>query len=186
MQLKELVNKEIAVGKRVKGYCRGVAISLKTHAVKYLLCAAAPNLTADFALSVSAVEEVGERIQLISLRPLLPKNSAKIFLGRPVYSAEGIYLGKIEDLTLQDFVARYLFTDQNERYSVGAIVAAQDALLLRRAQPFPLGSRIPASLRSRFTGKKDGLITKPVLRAAIGEGELLRLTLALSPFEVHI
>ncbi len=186
MQLKALVNKEILVGKNVKGYCRGVAISLKSHAVKYLLCAAAPYAEVDFALSTAYVEEVGEQIRLSCLRPVLPKNCAKIFISRPVYSADGVYLGNIADLQLQDFTATYLYTDQNERYPVSAIVAGQDALLLKREQPFPLGNRIPAPLLSLFTDKKDGLITKPVLRAAIGQGTLLRLTLSLSPFEAQL
>ncbi len=186
MKLTDLINKEIVVGKSVKGYCRGVAISLKSYAVKYLLCASAPYSEADFALSVGSVKEIGEQIVLSSLRPLLPKNSAKIFIHRPVYSADGVYLGKITDLTLRDFTATHLFTDQKERYPVSAVVASQDALLLKREQPFPLGHRIPAPVLSLFTDKKDGLVTKPVLRTAIGQGALLKLTLALPPFQAEL
>ncbi len=186
MQLKELTNKEIIVGKKRKGYCRGVAISLKTHAVKYLLCSTSQNAEADFAISVNSVKEVGEQILLTSARPLLPRNCAKVFIGRPVYSAEGLYLGKITDLALRDFTATYLFTDQEEVYPVNAVIASQDALLLKREQPFPLGSRIPAPLLFLYTEKKDGLVTKPVLRTAMGQGTLVRLTLALPPFHVEL
>ncbi len=186
MQLKELTNKEIVVGKTRKGYCRGVALSLKSYAVKYLLCSTTLGGEADFALSVNSIKEIGEQILLTSARPLLPKNSAKVFIGRPVYSAEGVYLGKIIDLSLRDFTATYLFTDQEDVYPVNAVVASQDALLLKKEQPFPLGSRIPAPLLFLYTDKKDGLVTKPVLRTAMGQGTLVRLTLALSPFCVEL
>ncbi len=184
MLLKDITNREIVVGKSVKGYCRGVGISLKSHAVKYLLCASASTASADFAVSASSVAMVGEQIALSSLRPLLPKSCAKVFVGNPVYSFEGAYLGKITDLAMEGFTATYLFTDQEETYPVSAVTASQDAILLKREQPFPLGQRIPAPLLVHFTEKKDGLITKPVLRSAIEQGRLVRLTLALPPFAI--
>ncbi len=185
MQLTHLINRELVVKKTVKGYCRGVALSLKSHAVKYLLCSTEPFAECDFAISTASVCKMGDQITVNSLRPLLPKSCAKIFIGRPVYSSEGVYLGKITDLTLCDFIATHLSTDQGEVYPVSAIEASQDALLLKREQPFPIGSRIPAPLLSRFTDKKDGLVTKPVLRSAIKNESLLRLTLALAPFEIE-
>ncbi len=183
MFLKEVNGKEIVVGKTVKGYCRGVAISLKSHTVKYLLCASGAG-EADFTISASAVKGVGEKITLSSLRTVCPRGCAKIIIGRPAYSFEGVYLGKITDLAMQDFTATYLFTDQDEIYPVSAITASQDALLLKREQPFPIGQRIPAPMLPHFTEKKDGLVTKPVLKSALAQGKLIRLTLSLAPFQI--
>ncbi len=185
MFLKDVNGKEIVVGKTVKGYCRGVAISLKSHAVKYLLCASCAGET-DFTISVNGVKEVGEQIRLSSLRAVCPKGCAKVVVGRPVYSFDGVYLGKIDDLAMQDFVATHIFTDQDAVYPVTSVTASQDALLLKREQPFPLGQRIPAPMLSRFSEKKNGLITRPVLKNAIGQGALVRLTLALSPFKIEV
>ncbi len=182
MFLKDFTGKEIIVGKTSKGICRGVGISLKTHDVKYLLCASLSSGNADFCISASSVQMVGEQIALSHLRPLCPKNCAKVFVGSPVYSFDGVYLGKIRDLAMQGFTATRLFTDRNTVYPITAVTASQDAILLKRGQPFPLGQRIPAPLLSHFGDKKDGVITKPVLRSAIGQGRLIRLTLALSPF----
>ncbi len=182
MLLKDLTTREIVVGKTVKGYCCGVGISLKSHTVKYLLCSSAPAAAPDFSVSASSVLAVGEQIILSSLRPLLPKSCAKLLIGNPVYSFEGVYLGKITDLVMEGFSATYLSTDLGAVYPVTAITASHDAILLKREQLFPLGQRIPAPMLSHFTEKKDGLITKPVLRSAIEQGKLVRLTLALPPF----
>ncbi len=184
MFLKDLDDKVLVVGNRAKGYCRGVAISLKSHAVKYLLCASGAG-EADFTISTNAVKEVGEQISLSALRTVCPRGCAKIIVGRPVYSFDGVYLGKITDLAMKDFIATHLYTDQGAVYPVSAITASQDALLLKREQPFPLGQRIPAPLVYRFSEKKEGIITKSVLKNALAKGELIRLTLALSPFQIE-
>ncbi len=186
MFLNALVNKEIIVGKTVKGYCRGVGLSLKNNMVKYLLCSLRPTADVDFVVSASSVQSVGESIALSALRPVFPKGYAKVVLGRPAYLVDGVYLGKITDLAMEDFVATYLYTDQGGEYPVTSIMASQDAILLKREQPFPLGQRIPAPLLSTFTERRDGLITKPILRTAIGQGRLLRLTVALPPFGVEL
>ncbi len=182
MFLKDLTDKEIISGKTSKGVCRGVGLSLKSHAVKYLLCASAQGANTDFSVSTAAVESVDTEITLSKLRPLLPKNCARIYIGRPVYSFDGVYLGNITDLEMQGFVATRLYTDQNIAYPISAVTACQDALLLKREQPYPIGQRIPAPLLPLVTEKKDGIVTKPILRTAIGKGALIKLTLSLPPF----
>ncbi len=179
MFLSELIDKEIIVGKNVKGVCKGVGFSLKNHAVKYLLCA---NSSADFCVSAASVESVGEHVRLSKLRPVHPQKCACVFINSPVYSFEGNYLGKITDLALHEFVATQLFTDQDAVYPVSAIIACQDAVILRREQPYPLGQRIPAPVLSLLSDKKDSVVTKSILRAAIQKGALIELTLSLPPF----
>lgn len=196
MQLSELTAKTIRSGKYVRGVCRGVGISLKSQTVKYLLCSSLPaqNGTtlpssasegADFAVSVSAIEDVtDDSVVLSRLRAAFPKNCVKIFIGRPVYSDEGVFLGNVTDLDLHGMIAVKLYTDKNTSHSLLSVAACSDAVILRKEPPFPLGQRIPAPVVSRFFDKNDVVVTKPVLRSAIENGQLVRLTLSLPPFDV--
>ena len=184
MKLSNLQDKNIFTGKTLRGVCRGVAISLNSQAVKYLLCSSASTQTAtDFAVSSSCVTDVGQSISLSRLRPVYPKNCAKISIGLPVYSFEGGFIGYLSDLEIHNFVATRLFTDRGESFPTTELFACSDAVILRKNQPYPIGQRIPTSLISILTDKKEGVITKPVLRAAIAKGALIKLTLALPPFQ---
>ena len=183
MKLSELSEKSIYTNTTFQGVCRGVGLSLKSQAVRYLLCASSPTqATTDFSVGVNAVTEIRDRILLSRLRPASPKGCAKIAIGLPVYSFEGGFLGTVADLDLYDFTATTLYTDRGESFPVTAIFACSDAVILRKEQPYPLGQRIPAPLLSLVTDKNDGVITKQILRAAIERKSLVRLTLALPPF----
>ena len=186
MKLSQLSEKNIYTNKTFKGVCRGVAISLKSHTVRYLLCASAPTQSlSDYAVGIGAVTEVSDSITLSRLRPACPKGCAKIAIGLPIYSFEGGYLGTVTDLDIRDFIATKLYTDRGESFPILSVFACSDAVILRKEQPFPLGQRIPAPLISTFTPKNDGLVTKPILRAAASKGALIRLTLALPPFQLE-
>ena len=186
MKLSYLNEKSVYAGKTFRGVCRGVALSLKSQAVKYLLCASTLTQTAtDFSVGVSAVTEVGESILLSRLRPAYPKNCAKITIGLPVYSFEGGYLGVVEDLEMRDFVATRLFTDRGDIFPITSLFACSDAVILRKEPPYPLGQRIPASLLPIVTDKSEALVTKPILRAAIQKRALVKLTLSLPPFNME-
>lgn len=183
MKLSDLCEKSIYTNKAFQGICRGVGLSLKSHAVRYLLCASTPTqMGTDFSVGVNAVTEVNERILLSRLRPASPKGCAKIAIGLPVYSFEGGFLGTVTDLDLFDFTATTLYTDRGESFPITSIFACSDAVILRKEQPYPLGQRIPAPLLSIVTDKSDGVVTKPILRTAIEKGSLVKLTLALPPF----
>lgn len=185
MKLSQLTEKNIYVNKTFKGVCRGVAISLKSHAVRYLLCASSPTQSVtDFSVGIAAVEEIGTAITLTRLRPACPKGCAKISIGLPVYSFEGGYLGSVTDLDIRDFVATRLYTDRGESFPILSVFACSDAVILRKEQPFPLGQRIPAPFLCLFTTKSDGVITKPILRTAAAKGSLVKLTLSLPPFSL--
>ncbi|MBR2442447.1 MAG: hypothetical protein IKB20_05225 [Clostridia bacterium] len=187
MFLKDITNKPVFANGCLQGVCRGVGISLKTYAVKYLLCASTPTQSAtDFAVGVSAIESVQNEIRLSRLRVVYPKSCAKIFIGAPVYSFEGGYLGKVADLQIRDFVATSLVTDQGERFSVASLYACSDAVILKKEQPYPLGQRIPAPMLSLVECKKEAVVTKPVLRAAIRQKALINLTLSLPPFNAEL
>jgi hypothetical protein len=183
MKLSDLCEKSIYTNKTFQGVCKGVGLSLKSHAVRYLLCASSPTQkNTDFSVGVNAVTEVNERISLSRLRPASPKGCAKVAIGVPVYSFEGGFLGKVADLDLFDFTATTLYTDRGETFPVTSIFACSDAVILRKEQPFPLGQRIPAPLLSLVTDKNDGVVTKQILRTAIERGTLVKLTLSLPPF----
>ncbi len=177
MLLSSLIDKPLYSSSAVRGYCKGVGVSLKSFAVKYLLCASSKGQASpDFTLSISAVTDVDEYIRLSALRPLLPRRCARIFIGSPVYAFDGVYLGRVVDLELCGLTAERLFTDQNAEYPLTAITACHDAVILKKEQPFPIGQRIPAPFLS---SKKEGFVTKPFLKERIKRGELIALTSAL-------
>ena len=190
MLLSELVNQKIYVGKRERGICRGVGISGKNYTVKYLLCAekvGTADFSSDFCVRATSIEGVEqsplEGIFLSRLRPVYPQNCLKLFLSQPIYTAEGAFLGNMQDAELQNFTLTRIFTDRDTAYSALSIAACSDALILRKEQPFPIGQRIPAPVVSIISDKKEGVLTKPLLRSAMQKGVLIRLTLSLPPFD---
>ena len=188
MKLTDLSDKNIYTGKNFQGVCRGVGLSLKSHAVRYLLCASSPTQSGtDFSVGVNAVTEISDKIILSRLRPASPKGCAKIAVGLPIYSFEGGFLGTVADLDVYDFTATTLYTDRGESYPITSIFACSDAVILRKEQPFPLGQRIPAPMLPLVTDKNDSVVTKSILRNAIAKSSLVKLTLALPPFhfETH-
>lgn len=186
MKLSQLHEKNIYVGKSFRGVCRGVALSLKSQSVKYLLCASTQTQTAtDFSVGVSAVTEIAEDIRLSRLRPCYPKNCAKISIGLPVYSFEGGFIGVVEDMDMRDFVATKLYTDRSAVIPLTSVFACSDAVILRKEQAYPLGQRIPTTMLSSVTDKSEALVTKPLLRAAIRNKSLIQLTLSLPPFNME-
>ena len=184
MKLSNLQEKNVYTGKALRGVCRGVAVSLNSQAVKYLLCASAATQTStDFAVSVSNVADIGTDVLLSRLRPSYPKNCAKISIGLPIYSFEGGHLGFLTDLEMRDFVATRIFTDRGDVFPITSVFACSDAVILRKEQPYPIGQRIPTPLLPILTDKTEGIVSKPVLRTAIAKGALVKLTLALPPFK---
>ena len=195
MQLSELTGKTVSSGKNVRGVCVGVGISLKSKSAKYLLCSSLTTRQdnndnigkqSDFAVSITAVEDISdESISLSRLRAVFPKNCVKLSIGKPVFSEEGAYLGKIADVHLQNLIVTQLLTNRNTLHSAMAISACTDIIILRKEQPFPIGKRIPAPFIFDFLEENDVIITKTILRKAAEKGNLIRLTLSLSPFQIE-
>ena len=143
MLLSEIVGKNVYSGKAVRGICRGVCLSLKSRAVKYLLCSREPaqNDYTEFSVGVNCIDTVAENVFLKRLRPAVPKNCVRFFTGRPIYSEEGLYLGITADLVMEEFTATKLIADTGKTYSAAAIAALGDAVILRKEPVFPLGAR---------------------------------------------
>lgn len=186
MLLSQLSEKPVVVSASMRGVCLGVGVSLKNFAVKYLLCASAQNRKqADFCVNFSAVECIDDALYLKALRPVFPRSCARFSLQIPVFSSDGGYLGKVADLELENGVATRFFTDNGKAFPLPAVLACTDAVILKKEQPFPLGQRVPAPLLSVISDKKEGLVTKPLLRAAREKSSLVKLTLSLPPFDVE-
>lgn len=184
MFLSDYSNKPLFVGKEQRGVCVGVGFSLKNQALKCLLCAPAAHQAPTFAVSVSAIKSITEHVALHRLRTVLPTGFARLTIDTPVYAHDGGYLGKIIDAEIQNNALLRLFTDKNKYFPSTAIVACNDALILRKALPYPLGQRVPAPVICKINDKTDGLVTRPLLRAAIAKGALIKLTLSLPPFSI--
>ena len=195
MLLSQLVNQHVYVNNNLRGVCRGVGISLKNYAVKYLLCQSASSetarrtraLQADFAVNISSVSDFLEQgILLSKLRPVFPKSCVKIFPSRPIYSFDGAFLGNVADVELTNYTAVRIFTTDNEIIPFSSVTAFSDAVILKKEQPYPLGQRIPAPLSLQIFEKNEPLVTKSVLRAAIEKKTLICLTMALAPFKQNL
>ena len=184
MFLSDLTQNKIFVGNTERGVCCGIGISLKNHTVKYLFCTSEvsryPEI--DYAVNVSAVQQYSPFISLARLRPIFPKNADRLFIGRPIYSYEGTFLGSVEDAEIKDFIVTRIYSDRNESFPITSVCACSDAVILRKEQPFPLGQRVPAPLLPLVTEKNDAVVTKPILKTAIKNKALIKLTLSLPPF----
>lgn len=186
MLLSEIVGKNVYSGKALRGICRGVSLSLKSRAVKYLLCSKEPvqNDYTEFSVGVSYISAVDDSVVLKRLRTAVPKNCVRFFTGRPVYSEDGLYLGITSDLVMENFVATKLITDTGKTYSAAAISALGDAVILRKAPTFPLGLCVKTDLPAAPESIREGtLITRATLKTAIASGCLIRLTTDLLPLE---
>ncbi len=173
MLLSQLIQKPLLLNKTPRGMLCGVGLSPKNKTIKYLFCST--HEKDDFVLPIDALANFSENALFLSrLRPILPKPCCKVYLGLPIYTFDGKFLGKLADVEIQNDVAIRFFTDQNECFSLSSISVISDAIILKKSQPYPLGQP--------FQREKEGVITKRTLRNAIKQQSLIRLTLSLPPF----
>ena len=186
MLLSQLLQKTFYTNKTPRGVIVGVGFSLKNCVIKQLLCALQPptdptSRKTDFAVNVSAISAVADRISLSHLRPVLPKAQAKLFFDLPVYSHDGVFLGNLIDGETENFTLTRLFTDRNHVFSPSSIAVCRDGIFLRKEVPYPLGQRVPSPLLSQLQTEETS-VTRPLLRRAMHQGSLVKLTLSLPPF----
>ena len=187
MLLSNLIEKTILVSSAPHGICMGVGVSLKNFTVKYLLCASSQSRKqADFCVNFSALDDAGESITLKTLRPVFPRSCARFSPHLPIFSADGSFVGRLSDLEILDDVAIRFFTEDGRIFPLSSVLACTDAVILKKEQPFPIGQRIPAPVISTICNKKEGLVTKPLLRIAKEKSCLIKLTLSLAPFNVQL
>ncbi len=189
MLLSQLVGKNVYSGKNLRGTLSGVCISLKSRAVKYLLCTTnEKNAKTEFSVSLSSVDVIDEHVTLKRLKTVLPKNCARVFINRPMYSEEGAYLGYLADVELKEYVVSKLISGDGSAYPASTIAAIDDAVILKKPPVYPIGQRVPATAVFHFLDPKTAsqTVTKPLLKTAVQKGELIRLTLSLPPFHKTI
>ena len=169
-----IIHNTVYVNQTSRGTCNQLGVSLKTGAIKYLFCTA--NEREEFAVSTNALVSVSDfRLELSALRTVVPKNAVKLFIGQPVYTHNGVFLGSLKNIVQENMRVNALRTEKNV-IPFSAVQACADAIILRKSLPYPLGQTIPTS--------SPKCITRPVLKNAIKEKSLIRLTLSLSPFHV--
>ncbi|MBQ4053886.1 MAG: hypothetical protein IJD33_06065 [Clostridia bacterium] len=188
MLLSQLFQKRIYTGETPRGIIVGVDFSLRNYTIKHLLCCTQKTASdqtqhPDFAVNVSCVSAVADKVSLTRIRPALPKTQAKLFPALPVYSHDGTFLGKLTDGETDGFTVIELTTDQGNAFPPSAISVCRDAIILHKKSPYPLGQRVPSPMLSQLqTG--ETFITKTLLRQALQRGALIKLTLSLSPFDL--
>lgn len=178
MLLSQLVGKELFYKGDCKGICLGVGVSKKNYAVKYLLCASKRATTpqrVDFVVNCSCLSDVfSGGLHLSALRPVYPKNAFFLLGNLPVYTLDGINLGRVIDGVIENGVLTSVEINE-KRYSARCISACADAVILKSPAPYPIGATLPSG---------NGFVTKSTLKNAVKTGNLIKLTLSLSPFEL--
>ena len=190
MLLSEIIGKPVYCGNLVRGTLCGICLSLSTRTVKYLLCKTAEKpANTEFCVSIANVQKIEDGVYLKRIKTVLPKNCARVFLNRPVYTEQGEYLGYFSDLQLDGFIATYLFISGGKRYPASALSAVSDALILKKTPTYPIGQRIPASPVIEYlskNGQNSPVVTRAVLKTAIQSEKLISLTLSLPPFNKNV
>jgi sporulation protein YlmC with PRC-barrel domain len=192
MLLSNLLQKTLFSSSAIRGTCLGVGVSMKNGGCKYLLCSSEctpkkDERNFDFALNFSAVAVCEEyRISLSSFRPVALKPCARLFLGLPIYSFDGQFLGILCEAEIINGVVTTLFTDKEKRIPFSSVSAVFDAVILQKEKPYPIGQRIPAPSVSAFIQKNEPLVTRSVLQKAIRANSLIKFTLSLPPFSIKV
>ena len=141
MFLSELIGKTIFTQSKPVGVCRGIALSLKTRAIKYLAYQKNSDHLdgVEFFLPVSAVVSIDENgVCIDKSRSVIPKNVRRLSCGKPVYSETGAYLGIVTDLLIENFYALEIVTDRGV-HSALCLFAIGDAVIVKAPPYFPLG-----------------------------------------------
>ena len=120
-----------------RGVCLGVYISRKSAQIKHLFC----SLDDDKAVNLpfSAIERIDGNggIYLKNLRSTFPSQCARLTPYLPVYSCEGKYLGRLDEVICENSSVSKLVVS-GKKYPALAIDGLSDIILLKTL-PYPLG-----------------------------------------------
>ncbi|MBQ9117943.1 MAG: hypothetical protein IJY11_01930 [Clostridia bacterium] len=183
MLVSSIIGKHIYEKGTCKGRCNGVLLSPKSHTLKYLSCRDESNFTT-FFLPFSQVDYVTDAIKLKRFCAASPLRFEKFSIGAPVYDENGVFVGEAADLEVLSSTATQLILTDGNVIPAPMIATCHDAVILRKTPPFPLSRRIPAHAKALLDdkSKKEAFVTKNALLGVIKKGNLIRFTLALSPF----
>ena len=109
MLLSQIFLKTISTGDTARGSVVGVVFSLKTGAIKHLLCSTRTPFQnhlprSDFAVNISSISAIADKISLARLRPIIPKTQTALFPNLPIYSQNGVFLGNLTDGKINNFI----------------------------------------------------------------------------------
>ena len=154
-----------------RGICLGVYISKKSAQIKYLFCSLDDDKTVN--LPISAVERIDEQgaIYLRNLRSAFPNQCARLTPFLPVYSSEGKYLGRLDEIICENSIVSKLVVS-GKKYPALAIDGLCDVVLLKPL-PYPLGE---------WSEEEQSGVSRRILKEKIKQGELIKFTLSLAPF----
>lgn len=187
IRLCRLLSKPVHAGGGTLLPLKGVTFSLASGRIRHLIVrlSGGDGDASEIYLPFDTARLSAWRITPESLRPRSPKNTQRLILNKPVYSTGGTYLGKLTDALIKNGELRLLYAD-GKPYCADRLYAANDALLLRPAEPFPLGQPLPTNLRNEKSGdvpvRFSGQINRSVLQHFIREGKLIALTSSLPLF----
>lgn len=140
---------------------------------------------AEIYLPFGAARISAWRIVPDNVRPCSPKGTQRLTIGKPVYSTNGYYCGKLTDILLKNGILSLFYTE-NGVFSAENLYAAGDALLLRPSDPYPIGQKIPVNTRAETYGGVPVRLSKQVTKAALKyflhEGKLIEFTTSLPLF----
>lgn len=187
IRLCRLLSKPIRAGGGALFPLKGVTFSLASGKIRHLIVrlSGGDGDASEIYLPFDTARLSAWRITPESLRPRSPKNTQRLLLNKPVYSTGGTYLGNLTDALIKNGELRLLYAD-GKPYCAARLYAANDALLLRPAEPFPLGQPLPTNMRNEKSGdvpvRFSGQINRSVLQHFIREGKLIALTSSLPLF----
>ncbi len=156
-----------------RGICLGVYISKKSAQIKYLFCSLDDDKTIN--LPFSAIERITENgaIYLKNLRSAFPNQCARLTPYLPVYSCDGKYMGRLDDIFTENSCVSKLVVSK-KKYPALAIDGICDAVLLKPL-PYPLGE---------WSKEEQSGVSRRILKEKIKQGKLIKFTLSLAPFSV--
>lgn len=156
-----------------RGVCLGVYISKKNAQIKYLFCSLDDDKTVNVPLcSIDHIDDLGA-IYLKNLRSAFPNYCARLTPYLPVYSDEGKYIGRLDDLICENLTVAKLLVS-GKKFPALAIDGLCDVVLLKTL-PYPLGE---------WSKEENGGVSRRILKDKIKQGELIKFTLSLAPFSV--
>lgn len=188
LRLGRLLSKPVYAGGGALLPLKGVTFSISTRKIRHLIVrfGEEDGDASEIYLPFDSARLSAWRITPESFRPRSPKNTQRLLLNKPVYSTGGTYLGKLTDALIKNGVLRLLYAD-GKPYCADNLYAANDAFLLRPAEPFPLGQSLPQNLRNEKSGDVPVRFAEQINRSALQyflrEGKLIALTTSLPLFK---
>ena len=154
-----------------RGVCLGVYITKKSAQIKYLYCCLDNDNMVN--LPVSAIDKIDDSgaIYFKNLRSAYPKQCSRLNPYLPVYSDEGKYLGRLDELICEELTVSKLVVS-GKKFPALAIEGLCDVVLLK-SLPYPLGE---------WSEEEKVGVSRRILKEKIKQGELIKFTLSLAPF----